>query len=209
MFTFINFNHQLTTIKIKFIMKLKQLILSILIIIGTSISLQAQFIDKMIRKTEQKIESEAENRTQRKIDKKIDEAFDETEEGLEGTTKKDKTDSSSNEVTEVESSYAFEVTATMLITSFDKKKETYTKMKQSYGTNALMSEVDVDKKMLFITDFNNDLAVNFADLGYMKSVFFTTDPDADLNGDGAVNFADLGLLKSMFFQSPGPSGLVP
>jgi len=58
-------------------------------------------------------------------------------------------------------------------------------------------------------DFNNDLAVNFADLGYMKSVFFATDPEADLNGDGAVNFADLGLLKSMFFQSPGPSGLAP
>ena len=43
----------------------------------------------------------------------------------------------------------------------------------------------------------------------MKCVFFTTDADADLNGDGAVNFADLGLLKSMFFQPLGPSGLLP
>ena len=43
----------------------------------------------------------------------------------------------------------------------------------------------------------------------MKSVFFTPDAKADLNGDGAVNFADLGLLKSMFFQQPGPSGIAP
>lgn len=58
-------------------------------------------------------------------------------------------------------------------------------------------------------DLNNDGAVNFADLGLMRAVFFTADPDADLNGDGAVNFADLGLLRSLFFQPPGPSGLVP
>lgn len=57
-------------------------------------------------------------------------------------------------------------------------------------------------------DFNNDGAVNFADLAYMKSVFYTTDPDGDINGDGAVNFADLAALKSMFFQVPGPSALV-
>lgn len=58
-------------------------------------------------------------------------------------------------------------------------------------------------------DFDNNGAVNFADLGIMKSLFFTDDANADLNGDGAVNFADIGLLKSMFFKSPGPSGLVP
>ncbi len=55
-------------------------------------------------------------------------------------------------------------------------------------------------------DLNNDGAVNFADLGLMRSVFFTVDSDADLNGDGAVNFADLGLMKSLFFNPPGPSG---
>lgn len=47
--------------------------------------------------------------------------------------------------------------------------------------------------------FDNNLAVNFADLGYMKSVFFSPDVVADLNGDGAAIFAVLGLLKSMFF----------
>ncbi|BAZ93218.1 uncharacterized protein FOKN1_0816 [Thiohalobacter thiocyanaticus] len=58
-------------------------------------------------------------------------------------------------------------------------------------------------------DFNNDGAINFADLAYMKSRFFTADPESDLNGDGAVNFADLALLKSMFFQMPGPTGWTP
>jgi hypothetical protein len=58
-------------------------------------------------------------------------------------------------------------------------------------------------------DFNGDGAVNFLDLGIMKSRFFTADPDADLNGDGAVNFLDLGILKSLFFKPPGPSGVLP
>ncbi|NND60586.1 MAG: hypothetical protein HKN49_09990, partial [Gammaproteobacteria bacterium] len=57
-------------------------------------------------------------------------------------------------------------------------------------------------------DFNNDGAINFADLTVMKSVFFSGNPNADLNGDGAVNFADLTLLKAQFFGAPGPSGLL-
>jgi hypothetical protein len=55
------------------------------------------------------------------------------------------------------------------------------------------------------SDFNNDCVVNFVDLGILKSVFFTPDPDADLNGDGVVNFVDLGIHKSGFFSPPGPS----
>ena len=56
-------------------------------------------------------------------------------------------------------------------------------------------------------DLDNSCVVNFADLGLMKAVFFTTDDDADLNGDGSVNFSDLGTLKAAFFGPPGPSGL--
>jgi hypothetical protein len=58
-------------------------------------------------------------------------------------------------------------------------------------------------------DFDNNLIVNAADLAYMKTNFFTADPDADLNGDSVVNAADLAILKTMFFGPPGPSGLVP
>lgn len=53
-------------------------------------------------------------------------------------------------------------------------------------------------------DLNNDGAVNFVDLGIIKSRFFGSDPDADLNGDGAVNFLDLAVMRSMFYGSPGP-----
>jgi hypothetical protein len=56
-------------------------------------------------------------------------------------------------------------------------------------------------------DLDDDCTVNFADLGVMKSMFFTHDADADLDGDGVVNFADLAILKSGFFQPPGPSGV--
>ena len=57
----------------------------------------------------------------------------------------------------------------------------------------------------------DDCTVNFFDLGRMKAVFFTPDPDADLVGpgnsepDGQVNFFDLGRMKQVFFQPPGPS----
>ncbi len=57
-------------------------------------------------------------------------------------------------------------------------------------------------------DLDNNDKVDFADLAFLKSKFFTSDPDADLNGDGRVDFADLAALKSMFFNPPGPSGLV-
>lgn len=58
-------------------------------------------------------------------------------------------------------------------------------------------------------DFDGNLTVDFSDLAFMKSVFFTPDPDADLDGNGSVDFADLAIQKSMFFGPPGPSGLVP
>ena len=54
-------------------------------------------------------------------------------------------------------------------------------------------------------DFNNDGVVNAADLAYLKSHFFSTDPNADMNGDGFVNAADLAILKNMYFKPPGPS----
>jgi hypothetical protein len=57
-------------------------------------------------------------------------------------------------------------------------------------------------------DLNNDGLINFVDLGILKSVFFTADPDADLNGDGSVNFIDLGMMKAAFFGVPGPSGVL-
>ena len=49
--------------------------------------------------------------------------------------------------------------------------------------------------------------VNAIDLGVFKSVFFTSNADADFNGDGLVNAIDLGILRTLFFNEPGPSGL--
>jgi pimeloyl-ACP methyl ester carboxylesterase len=58
-------------------------------------------------------------------------------------------------------------------------------------------------------DFTQDGNVNGFDLGYFKSVFFSSDPDGDLNGDGSVNGFDLGIFKGLYFKPPGPSGLDP
>lgn len=64
-------------------------------------------------------------------------------------------------------------------------------------------------------DLDNDLVINFIDLGILKAAMFSTpsdtnwNPHADLNGDNAVNFIDLGLMKFFFFGEPGPSGIAP
>lgn len=54
-------------------------------------------------------------------------------------------------------------------------------------------------------DLNNDCITNSPDLGILRSVFFSADPDADFNGDGVVNVVDLGIFRAMFFLAPGPS----
>ncbi|MEM9055866.1 MAG: hypothetical protein AAGD86_00225 [Pseudomonadota bacterium] len=80
----------------------------------------------------------------------------------------------------------------------------------SEAANATQRDTDGDNfGNLCDADFNNDLVVNFIDLGAMKGAFFSTDEDTDLNGDGQVNFLDLGLMKAAFFGVPGPSGLAP
>ena len=58
-------------------------------------------------------------------------------------------------------------------------------------------------------DFDNTGFVNAADLAYLRSKYFSADPNADLNGDGFVNAGDLAILKTMYFGAPGPSGLAP
>ena len=103
-------------------MKTSKLIFTTLIVIAFSANVQAQILDRIIKKTERKIEQEAENRTQRKIDEKIDEVYDEAEKGIGGSEKDGGSNNGSSSVGEVESSYTFDVTATMLITSINKKK---------------------------------------------------------------------------------------
>ena len=58
-------------------------------------------------------------------------------------------------------------------------------------------------------DFDNNETVDLADLEYLQSAFFGSDPLTDLDGDGKTDFSDMTILKSMLFGSPGPSGLAP
>ena len=54
-------------------------------------------------------------------------------------------------------------------------------------------------------DLSNDCVVNFTDVNDLRTVFFTTDPDADFAGDGFVNAVDMGVMSQFLFASPGPS----
>ena len=56
-------------------------------------------------------------------------------------------------------------------------------------------------------DLSNNCSVSFEDLGALKAVFFTNDPDADFNGNGSVSFDDLATMKAFFFGPPGPSAM--
>ena len=61
-------------------------------------------------------------------------------------------------------------------------------------------------------DLDNNCAVNFVDLGLLKSAFFSNpdlpnwNPSADLDSSGSINFIDLAVMKQLIFLSPGPSG---
>ena len=55
-------------------------------------------------------------------------------------------------------------------------------------------------------DLNQDCAVNFEDLGILRTRFFSNDPVADFDNSGTVNFIDLGVMRLLFFSTPGPSG---
>jgi uncharacterized repeat protein (TIGR01451 family) len=56
-------------------------------------------------------------------------------------------------------------------------------------------------------DFTQDGVVNWLDLGYMRTHFFTPDANADLNGDGTVDYGDLAIIKGLMYAPPGPSAL--
>ena len=64
-------------------------------------------------------------------------------------------------------------------------------------------------------DINNDLFIDFFDVGLLKQVFLTNsqspnwNPDADFNNDDMVDFLDLGIIKAGFLAAPGPSGIAP
>jgi len=51
--------------------------------------------------------------------------------------------------------------------------------------------------------------VNLSDYSLFRSVFGTTDPDADFNGDGIVNLSDYSIFRRSFGKAPGPSCAIP
>lgn len=87
---------------------MKNLVIVILLIfsVGLTQTINAQFLEKLKKKTEEKIKSEGEKRIDKKIDEGVKKGYDEVEKGVEGKnddqTKKEKetTDNKSNDIKE-------------------------------------------------------------------------------------------------------------
>lgn len=87
---------------------MKNLVIVIVLIfsVGLTQTINAQFLEKLKKKTEEKIKSEGEKRIDKKIDEGVKKGYDEVEKGIEGKnddqTKKEKetTDNKSNDIKE-------------------------------------------------------------------------------------------------------------
>lgn len=65
--------------------------------ISSAVTTNAQFFDKIKKKTEQKVKSEGEKRVNEKIDEGVEKVYDETEKQLEGTNDENKSDQTEND----------------------------------------------------------------------------------------------------------------
>lgn len=65
--------------------------------ISSAVTTNAQFFDKIKKKTEQKVKSEGEKRVNEKIDEGVEKVYDETEKQLEGTNDENKRDQTEND----------------------------------------------------------------------------------------------------------------
>jgi outer membrane protein OmpA-like peptidoglycan-associated protein len=73
------------------------IVLILALSIASTQTINAQFLDKIKKKTEQKVKSEGEKRVEDKINKGVEKVYDETEKQLEGAGDENKTDQSDNE----------------------------------------------------------------------------------------------------------------
>lgn len=194
-------------------MKTLKIITITLFFLLTCTTTQAQFWKKLQKKAEEKIEREAERRAQRRVDKKIDKTFDTAEDKIDSKTKKKKKrkeknsnsentseeqleqkqandmlngmlgDMMSGKEVKTKDSYTFNVTATMQVTDHTKKNGETMQMIQSYGKNALMSELENPKNTI-INDLENEAAIMI-------------DPS-----DNTAKVMSLSFMKKMMKQEP-------
>ena len=66
--------------------------LILILFLAFSQNSNAQFLKKLVEKTNKKIEKEAETRTEKRVDKGIDKLFDGVEDEIDGKNKKDSID---------------------------------------------------------------------------------------------------------------------
>jgi len=77
-------------------MKKLYFVFSLILVIGFTQTTQAQFLDKLKKKTEEKIKSEGEKRVDTKIDEGVEKGYDEVEKGIEGNGEEQKQNEDAN-----------------------------------------------------------------------------------------------------------------
>lgn len=143
---------------------------------------------KAEEKVEREAERRAQKRVDKKIDKTFDEAEEEldgkkkkkrrkkkkksksksdSDSNSESTNEEQKSqdimsgifgDMMSGKEVKTKSSYTFNIKATMQVTDYTKRKEETMQMIQSYGKNAIMSELESPKNII-INDFENEAVI--------------------------------------------------
>jgi OOP family OmpA-OmpF porin len=141
----------------------KFVLLTVLFILGSSLSMEAQFLDRLAKKAEEKAKREAEERAERRVEKGIDKVYDKTEEGIDESVKGDgeSADKENQETTDETDESSDKSTA--------KKAKDQTPGLQSYSKFDFIP----GEKIIFFDDFSQDAVGDFP-------VLWNTDGSAEV-----------------------------
>jgi len=140
----------------------KLVLLTVLFILGSSLSMEAQFLDRLAKKAEDKVKREAEERAERRVDKGIDKVYDKTEEGIDESVKGDGSKNDENSENQSDDSNKNEDSDT-------NKSKNQTPGLQSYSKFDFIP----GDKVIFFDDFSQDAVGDFP-------VMWNTDGSAEV-----------------------------
>lgn len=137
-------------------MRILFLIITLAFVVGLTQTTEAQFFEKLKKKTEEKIKSEGEKRVDKKIDEGVKKGYDEVEKGIEnpgGDSKNGKQDSTSNNTKKSEDQ------------KVNNNKDTETPTKTSGDEVKFSSTTQYDfvpgDHVIFFDDFSQDAVGDF------------------------------------------------
>lgn len=124
-------------------------------------------IDKTFDEAEEELDGKKKKRKNRRRKKKKSKSRSDSSSNSENTNEEQESqdmlngifgDMMSGKEVKTKPSYTFNIKATMQVTDYTKRKEKTMQMIQSYGKNAIMSELESPKNII-INDFENEAAI--------------------------------------------------